>query len=590
MLKQLYSVSLLVVMLIACSLGAAAQRQRNYIYVFDCTQSMQHHGIWDPAKNALYHTMENRGKAQPESNNVVIPFQGTAYEPIIFSGRDFAKQRGNIDKTFDGYIKNVTNTNILAAMQSAMKNVDSHMDNRIYIITDGAHNAKGGKPIDVARAISRWCDSHPANVKLFYVTLTKEAADQCILQAIEACSDAYAVDVENGVIPSICDVGNVVYANTLELPRAYELLFSEPGDYPLTCICNDPYFDVAVKDGKVKDCRFAIVIKPKMPMDGLGAALQQQVDAEGNYVFHVSLNSATRGLEIVNPEITVVMNNREQRELTILGGSNEELRPEKVSSYPKFLFCDEKKAEPITIDLAPIFNNASEQATMAQLAIVPDDGKPCDYQLMVNGEPVDSTFIVGKGDSAVLTLNFLPESESGKRYFTIKCTGARELEKINGVPLDKAEPIQVCTKYSRDMNPLLVALLWLLAILLAALLIWFLVLRKMIYPTFAVSTVTFSSNDYFRQVRIKGCRRMVLTSATSKQHQGLLSRIFTGKIVYVKDQHWTSDCEAVPASGKKIRFVGCGNWLVSPGFTLARFTEAEMENVADHSKTSITVN
>ena len=103
---------------VAFTAGAAfGQRQRNYIYLFDCTQSMQQYGIWEPAKTALQRTIGVQCP-QPDARFAVIPFQGSVHPAFEFGSEEYTRQLPEMLKAFDGYIGTRTNTNLYDALQA----------------------------------------------------------------------------------------------------------------------------------------------------------------------------------------------------------------------------------------------------------------------------------------------------------------------------------------------------------------------------------------------------------------------------------------------------------------------------------------
>ena len=225
-------IGLILLMLGTMAPGALAQRQRNYIYLFDCTQSMQTLGIWEPAKSALQRTVDVQ-LPQPDAQFAVIPFQHVAYPAFAFDASTYAKQREPLLKAVDGYIATKTNTNIVDALQAGFDRCRPEMDNRVYLLTDGDDNVK--KTPAVVALIRKWCASH-TNTRLFYVTLDAAADKPEIRDACDACDDAFMVNCHCGVIPQIADITpSEIYANhpPHSLQRAGPLRAAGPLRRPL---------------------------------------------------------------------------------------------------------------------------------------------------------------------------------------------------------------------------------------------------------------------------------------------------------------------------------------------------------------------
>jgi hypothetical protein len=149
------------------------------------------------------------------------------------------------------------------------------------------------------------------------------------------------------------------------------------------------------------------------------------------------------------------------------------------------------------------------------------------------------------------------------------------------------------TKYSVNWNPLKTCLFWIAMAIIAALVLWFLLLRRMFYPTIKVKRIDFAGpGTYYGSKKIKGARKVVLTS--KKQSQNIFSRIFTGEIRFLRAEHFIPEIEILPSgTKKKIRLHSLGKgdnaWDVTPSSILAPFDKATMTNRTTKETSEITV-
>lgn len=572
---------------------ASAQRERNYIYIFDCTGSMKKLNLWDPAKAALDKTITRQGRIEG-ANFTVIPFQGKVHESFSFAGEDYGKNRDKIFGAFDKYVDILTNTNIYEAFEAGMRAVNPAMDNRVYLLTDGEDNIKGTD--EVCRLIDLWCADH-RNARFFYVMLDGVASNPKIDQALARCSDAYGVKCQNGVIPQIADVAPRIYANTLELDKTYRLEFSEPGTYPVSVSTDDPYFDVDVVGGHAADCAVGLRfhIRNGLSLDELNDALASATDPAGNYDFDIRVSSADKGMIIANPDVEVVMANRAQRSLSMLGGAgvSEIVLKPGAEWYPAFLWSAAAEPQRLAVDLAPQFGNiGAADAPEATLEFMPAEGQPSDFRTWYNGEELrpGDRIKVTPGSAARLEFEFNPDAATGKRYFTLAPRGVRDLETINGLPVGEFRGQPMRTSYSVGWNPLYTAFFWIGIVLLALLALWFAVLRRMVYPVFKKMTLQFEGpGAYYATKKLKGCRKAVLTSRSRSQN--LLGALFTGKILYIRADHFTPEVEIVPAGKRSARVVRSASWDVTPTSRLeAGPDDYELYNNTTGEKCKITVN
>ena len=131
--------------------------------------------------------------------------------------------------------------------------------------------------------------------------------------------------------------------------------------------------------------------------------------------------------------------------------------------------------------------------------------------------------------------------------------------------------------------------MWLGILLLAILVLWFILLKHLIYPTIGVKSIQIN-DPYFSKVIVKGARRVVFTNRTLTQ--GIISRIFTGKILYKTNEVWTSPL-AFEAGTKKrtLRAIRNGNYVFDPfTSTLKAPNDYIIESVNDKTKIKITIN
>ncbi|MDE6136620.1 MAG: VWA domain-containing protein [Muribaculaceae bacterium] len=592
-MKKAHAFILLILLIMAVAAPVAqGQRQRNYIYLFDCTQSMQTLGIWEPAKSALQRTVDVQ-LPQAEAQFAVVPFQDVAYPAFAFDASTYAGQREPMLKALDGYIARRTNTNIADALRAGFDLCRPETDNRVYLLTDGDDNVK--KTPAVVELIRKWCASH-TNTRLFYVTLDAAADNPEIRAAIDACDDAFMVNCHGGVIPQIADITpSEIYANTLEPDATHRIAFSEPGRYALQARCADPFFDAEIEGGCAdgQQLRVRLRMRREMSVDSLNAALDAATDADGNYTFAFDIVPAdAKGLTIANPTVDVVMSNWRPRSLAIAPDITDETVVKPGSfSYPAFLFSAAHPADAIEIDLAPAFNEAAVEAgSAAAFTLEAANGQSADYTLLYNGTPVagGESVTMEPGKPAVLSIVFGDESATGKRYFTLRCTDIHLLERLNGTPASLSAAWALRTHYERRWNPLAKGLAWAGAALLAALALWFVLLRRMFFPTFAVSALEFAGpGSYYARKRVKSFRKVCLSS--KRQTQSALSRIFTGKILFVRAEVWQPELTIVPGNKKTARAVAQKGWDIVPSRTLKRHETYDVVNSATGATSKLTV-
>lgn len=575
-MKRYWCLLLAIPMLLASS-SLFAQRERNYIYLLDCTKSMIGYGdspkIWEPTKEYLRSELE---KHVPGTTLHIVPFQGKALPSFNFDANNLDWNK--IEKELDKHVQNVTNTNICDAWDDTDNYIDPHKDNYIILLTDGKDNVNGMDA--VAKKLSNWCGKHP-NTYAFYVQLTEAAIDPSVAKVIDICDNEFIVD-GRGSIPVFgsFDKGLIIYANTLNLKKTHLIGFSSAGTYAANAVCDDPYFDVKVIDGKINNGIVPVQIIARKQISQINAAIPQTY----NFSFEVQ----SKEIEIINPTVKVQMTNKPERSLDML---SEETYVGKATWYDSFLFWDASIPDTLSIDLKTLFNDeAQKDGSTVDIRIEETEGGE-DFQLFYNQRKIENKQItINSKNSAptILSVVFNPEAKDGTHYLSIKTISKRNLDKINDQPV---EQYNICLRYKYDVNwnPLKTILLWLAIIIFAALAIWFLLMRPLIYPSIGVKTIQIN-DPYFNKVNVKGKRRVVFTNKTMKQ--GLFNKLFTGEILYKKNDIWTSPLAFEAGAKKKtLRVVRTKDYTFDPyTSTLKAPNDYTIENINDNTRILISIN
>lgn len=131
--------------------------------------------------------------------------------------------------------------------------------------------------------------------------------------------------------------------------------------------------------------------------------------------------------------------------------------------------------------------------------------------------------------------------------------------------------------------------MWLCILILAALILWFLIVKHFIYPSIGVKTIQIN-DPYFSRLNVKGKRRVVFTNKNMKQ--SLFSRIFTGEILYKKNEIWTSPLAFEPGAKKKtLRVMRTKDYVFEPYTSMLKApNDYIVENTNDNTKIKISIN
>jgi len=546
-------------LMLSTFMPAQAQRERNYIYLFDCTQSMiEQEDIWQQTKDWLREDI-----SQLENGHItVIPFQGKAYEPIAFDREDYDAQK--VEKAFDEYIKARTNTSICDAWDRGITFVDAHKDNYLFVLTDGVDNVEGKEA--VCERIRRWCGQYK-NSRVFYVMLTKAAKDPQLIEAIEQCNTVFLIDGQGKHLPPFgAFTQDEVVFNTREyLPVT--LLFSASGHYHAHVVSNDPLFETSISD--IENGRATLSIKPRISQE----ELQTQLAGKEDYRYEVKLEG--EGVNILNGDLHIRVINKPERVLTM---PDEELNAGHATHYDAFLFKRESAPDTLQLTLPAMMNDEARKCYSAvQMTVSSETIEPKDYTLLVDGLPqADQTITFdAAADSRQIAIVFHSDAPTGKHYFTLRPTKLHELDRIGTAEAQDYE-LPVRARYTTLPNPLSVILGILGLILAGALVLWFLVVKPMLYSTFKATRLMLTAEpSLYENYRIKGARELRFTR-NGRDEQRWFSRLFTGKIITKQNPFEDApDWSVKPRNGKgrKGATIVARNYLVEPTLLLTNRDE-----------------
>ena len=112
-------------------------------------------------------------------------------------------------------------------------------------------------------------------------------------------------------------------------------------------------------------------------------------------------------------------------------------------------------------------------------------------------------------------------------------------------------------------------------------------MKPILYPTFKIGNIKFTNGVYFSTKRIYGARKLVITNSSITQ--SAISKLFTGKIVYEKNEFWPDEWEVYP-KGKGGRLVTNRKYTITPFTTsLNKQMEYDLEHLSSGVKAQITL-
>lgn len=285
---------------------ASAQRDRNYIYLLDCTQSMQGYNgakdIWQPTKQYLRKQIES---LSPEMSVHVIPFQNTTYENISFERKNFVWTQ--MEEALEQYIRKVTGTNICSAWRKGLTFIDEKKDNYFIILTDGEDNIEGTESL--CKLISQWCNYE--HCYAFYVMLSKEAQKQELKDAVAGCDRIFFIDHDDMIKPFGLFANNTIHIDFEELDKVVTLPFSTMGDFNLQTANQDPHFRLHVQNGGIKNGYATFQLATQTGISDW----PEKLKGKESYTFDVLLSS--KDCSLLNRSLHVKVYHKEKRLATV---------------------------------------------------------------------------------------------------------------------------------------------------------------------------------------------------------------------------------------------------------------------------------
>ena len=541
---KLFILSIMCLITLIDPTSVMAQRERNYIYLLDCTKSMTGYNsspdIWEPTKKYLKKELQKHVEG---TTLHVVPFQGKVLPAFSFDANDLIWEK--IEADLQKHVKNVTNTNICDAWDITDRLIDVHKDNYIILLTDGKDNVKGMNA--VAQKLKAWCGKYPHSWA-FYVQLTEAAVDQRVIKIIDLCDNEFVIDGSKG-IPVHGNIDNAfIYANTLNLDKTHKIGFSAAGNYPVKAICSDKYFDVQVINGRIVDglVSVKIMVKAGKTIAEINSKLPD------TYNFTFDINSDV--VKILNPTITVQMTNKPERSLEII---SEEVNMGEANWYDSFLFSNASIPDTLSIDLKSVFNDEAKKDSSIIQFQIKDSDRMNDFQLFYNGKLLEKgIFTINSKDKtpSILSIVFNPRAKEGPRYLTIEAYSKQKLDNINDKPVNLYQ-LSLRSKYVVNWNPLKTFLMWLSIIIVTILLLWFLLIRRIVFPTFSFDNLQVIYSDGESKKGREDCSlcgaRKIICSVSPKT-QGYLNKLFFGRIEYLTNPFWKSTVVMKPCGSDGI--------------------------------------
>lgn len=544
--------------------------------------------IWADTKGFLRKEIE---KLPAGTRMTVIPFQTAVHQAFSEAREDVTTDSWQkFVKQIDDYVQNVTNTNICDAWAQGEKYISEDADNYMILLTDGLDNVRGIP--EVTKRLKGWCGKYK-NTYGIYVALTKNAFNsddpvkkrqlEELRKVIEDCENLWIAELAGGIVPVGNFTDRTLRVNTLELPAKIRVPFSTMGHFPLKAVTSSADLKVEVEGDAIDNGYATFIISSRH--DNLASLHESLGSDTASMTFTVE--SDPDKLHLLDNRFDVEISNQEERLLALSQESMGQVNLPTSHYHPAFLFCGASAPDTIAVDLNAVFNKAATRdGAYMKLRLSDSEGRH-DFTTLYNGEAVASgeTITLRPGEEAVVGIVYDAKAQDGKRRFTLSPVASGNLDRVNSGDPDDFE-LTLAGRRSVEWNPLAVILAWAGAIIVMGLLMWFLWLQRVVYPRFKAITLTFNGpGEYYATKKLKGAYMLILSSNPGKQ--GMLSRLFKGREIRMRAEHWNPQIVMVPGTKKSVRIRPSRDWFVSMA-VLRPGEKTTLQNQTTRQKTEIT--
>lgn len=569
---------LLLLTLLSLSLALYAQRQRNYVYLFDCTWSMKEpNHIWEEAKSFL---KEDINQLDENANVTIVLFHQEASTPIRFKAKEFKWK--DIESLCEKMIAESEYTGICKAWDVGLKFIDKERNNYLYLFTDGTENVDKRRTDAVCDRIQNWCRQAPNNYAFFVVLgeqMKKSPDVQKLIIATKACERTFFIDKNHRPGP-FGAFDKTSFTQNSHSPKNIIAGFSDYGTFHASVEYKDQFYDISLKDNKIENGKAEFVIKQKrLPTS--------------NYQLHFAVKSKESELHICNPDLFINIDTRDLANLDMgqpTGITEGQYDAGEAETYSSFLFWKGKDVVSLRMDLSAAFNEQARKRNSSlnvSLNIPSDMRDKCN--LYYNEEPIKNSFIIKAADTKSIVTIEVPHNLEQKA-FTIELKGtSSNLETINAEE-SKIYVSSIYFEHNICWNPAEVVLMWMGIFIMAAMVVWFTMLKPFFYPRIRLSRLELSSKKgYYVNKKINGSRMVVITN--SYKPQSWINKVFTGKITFIKNEIWTSPWELTPKGRRKVAKISLhGKYMISPVTSeIVNYGTYQLDNLTTNESTIIKI-
>lgn len=532
------------------SVSVMAQRQRNYVYLFDCTWSMKRpNGIWEQAKQFMKDDID---QLDENANVTIVLFHQITANPICFKAKQF--DWNSVESQCEAMINASQRTGICKAWDLGLKYIDKNRNNYLYLFTDGTENVDKRRTDAVCERIRKWCLQAPNNYA-FFVALGKEIKEKPdvkkLIAATAACDRAFYIEDHQGPFGAFDRTSFKLNSHST---KNLQSGFSDYGSFNASVECDDEYYNVTLLNNKIEGGKAIFLV-------------EQKKQPSSNHQVHFTVSSIKKNLQICNPDLYINIDTRDLANLDLGQPSGEtegQYNAGEAETYSSFLFKG-KDIDKVQANLGAIFNEQAKKqkgSLNVSLDIPSEINHKC--KMYYNGKSIGNSFVIKASDTnSILTME-IPHSVAAKAYVIGMKGEAKGLETINAE--DNLSYISsIYFRHNVCWHPMKVFLMWFGILTLAVLLLWFFFFRPIVYPRFGSIQKTFNIPGMAPLIiKFKGARMVVLATSHPKK-QSVWNSFWTGKIIYKTHPAFVVPIVFKPSRGRRVLSkVQAGSYQVMP--------------------------
>lgn len=504
-----------------------SQKEERRVYYLDVTHSMEELGLWDKVKEKLKTAIDNIEDERTEI--IIVPFSHNSFSLTSYSRKATEMGKKELKSIIDGMstVDKKWGTDIYVTFNDFYNNrINRNKINYFFLLTDGCqHSGRQNHYNDMLRI---W-ENHLGNNNIygFHIMLNENEPNFNYSDGDEIKKKLWAIKTMDVNINLVRFEDKAIF-NLRDDSKYVEfaLRSGKLSKSEIEVFANDDYYKV--KKYEIKEDKLRVYIKYN---DGVS------IPENHSLIMDIKLKKQDKFIILLNDKLIVQCNNKKVKTLKI----NETKLKGSVSYYPSFGWVKEKIV-PFKTELNFAFNEDAkdDKSTFIKFLFVDNKGNSISnvLDIKVNGEILkDNIFEITSEDNKV-ELDFLFDSKSKnkKQQGFLKIID-HNINQINNKELsdnENYEVLQYTVKYNRDWNPLALFLFWFLIFIGTILVLWFSIIRYILYPRFKSfrKTILIEKNNValrsFTTPNFKGCVKVYI--ANKKIKQSIFNRIFIGPI------------------------------------------------------------